>query len=140
MFNALLILHFFGLSIGAGTSIYLLALARYATKNLEQAEARVLVPGIAGAISLVGNIGLVLLLGSGVSMIVMLGAGAMSAMFEVKMLLVALIVVFVATMNYLAHRVRHQQDNSAARLMQKLKFLGPLLGISTIMAAVLAFH
>ena len=49
MYHLLLFLHFIGVAIGAGTGIYLLALTHHANRHLEQAEARTLIPGVAGA-------------------------------------------------------------------------------------------
>lgn len=140
MYDTLLFLHFFGISIGAGTGIYMLALSRHATRNLDQAEARTLMPGIAGTVSGVGTLGLVLLIVSGLAMALMIGDSVLSSMFLAKMILVALIVVFVMAMHYLAKRVQRKSDLSAAQIMKKLATLGPMLGVLTIFAAVMAFH
>jgi len=52
MFDALLFVHMFGLSIGAGTGVYMLAVSRHAEANLEIAEARTLMPGITGTVDI----------------------------------------------------------------------------------------
>ena len=140
MFDTLLFLHFIGISIGAGTGVYMMALARHAAKNMDQAEARTLMPGVVGTISGVGTLGLVLLIASGVAMSAILGNSIYSGMFIAKMVLVAVLVTFVVAMKYLERRVRLGGDMSAARLMKKIAILGPVLGLSTIFTAVMAFH
>jgi len=140
MYDTLLFLHFFGVSIGAGTGFYMLAVHRYAARNLDQAEARTLMPGIAATISRVGTIGLALLILSGVGMALMMGDVALTTMFVFKMVLVSLIVVFVFSMKRMAGRVQRNGDMKAALRMKKLGFAGPLLGTLTILAAVSAFH
>lgn len=140
MYSTLLFLHFVGVSIGAGTGIYMLSLTRHAAQNMDQAEARTLMPGIAASVSRVGNIGLALLLLSGVGMGLMLGEDILSTMFLLKMLLVLLIVIFVVVMQYLATQVKTSDDKSILLLMRRLGMLGPLLGLATILVAVLVFH
>ena len=140
MYDTLLFLHFLGVAIGAGTGIYMLALHRHAAQNLEQAEARTLIPGIAKSISRVGNIGLVLLIISGAGLVMTLGNNVLSAMFILKMSLVALIIIFALVMNHLGTLAQRTGNNSAAQLMKKLGIAGPVLGTLTILAAVSAFH
>jgi len=140
MYDTLLFLHFFGVAIGAGTGIYMLVLHRHAAKNLEQAEARTLMPGIARSISRVGNTGLLLLVVSGAGLVMMLGNNVLTAMFVFKMSLVALIIVFVVLMNRIGVFVQRTGDQSAMQIMKKLGMAGPVLGALTILAAVSAFH
>jgi hypothetical protein len=145
MYSTLLFLHFLGVSIGAGTGIYMLALRRHSATNLDQAEARTLMPGVAGAISRVGNLGLLTLIISGSGMGLMLGDSVLSPMFTIKMLLVVLIIIFVVVMHRLAALAQRGADTSAAQLMhaqlmKKLGIAGPVLGVLTILAAVAAFH
>lgn len=140
MFDTLLFMHMFGLSIGAGTGIYLFAVSRHATANMDQAEARTLMPGITGAISKVGHIGLALLLVSGIAMVVALGPANLNGMFWAKMAGVLGIVVYVGVMTVLAGRVARASDMAAAMKMKKLGPIGPALGALTILLAVLSFH
>lgn len=140
MYITLLVLHMFGLTIGAGTGFYLAAVGRHAARNLEQAEARVLMPGIAGTISRVGTVGLIILILSGIGMLLIRGGGSPGALFNVKMALVAAIVVFVGTMQVLARRVRRAGDANAAMTMKKIALIGPVLAVLTLVAAVMAFH
>jgi len=139
LFKTLLILHMFGLSIGAGTSIYLAAVARHAARSLDQAESRTLIPGVNGAISKVGSIGLALLILSGLGMAEMMGMSALGTAFWIKMALVAAIVVYVGAMQVLARRLRGG-DLSAVTTMNTIKPIGPLLALLTLTAAVVAFH
>ena len=141
MYKLLLITHFFGLSIGAGTGIYMAALSAYAAKTADRAEAGAVMLGPGGAISRVGSIGLVVLLLSGVGMIAVSGGAAQWGLaFWVKMALVALIIVYVANMKMLAARAREEAEPKAAFIMKKLGPVGPILAVFTISAAVLAFQ
>ena len=140
LYKTLLLLHLFGLTIGAGTGFYLAAVGRHAARHLDQAEARTLLPGVNGAISKVGTIGLVLLLVSGIGLAAMMGPAAFNTVFQVKMVLVAAIIVFVGTMQVLARRTRRHGDAAAAATMRKISPIGPVLAVLTLAAAVGAFH
>jgi len=139
-YKTLLILHMFGLTIGAGTGFYLAAVGRHAARHLEQAEARTLIPGVNGAISKLGTLGLALLLLSGVGMVTMAGSAALNTVFWIKMALVGAIVVYVGVMHSLAARSRRAGDASALLTMKKLSPIGPVLAVATLSAAVLAFR
>lgn len=139
MYITLFILHMLGLSIGAGTSVYLAAVSRYAARSLDPAESRTLIPGVNGAISKVGSIGLALLILSGLTMTEMLGKSALGVAFWIKMALVTAIVVYVGAMQVLARRTRGG-DPRAVATMKTLSPLGPLLALLTVTAAVVAFH
>ena len=140
MFDTLLFLHFIGISIGAGTGIYMMALSRHAARNMDQAEARTLMPGVANTISGVGKLGLILLIASGITMTLIMGKSVWSGLFLTKMILVALLIVFLVVINKLARRVHVKGDMSAAQVMKKISVLGPMLAMLTIFTAVLAFH
>jgi uncharacterized membrane protein len=139
MYDALLVLHLIGVSIGAGTGIYLAAVSRYSARNMEQAEARTLMPGIIGTISKVGHIGLGLLLVSGILMVAMLNIAGLKEMFWLKMALVAVLFVYVGLMSSWGHRLKNG-DTAIALRMKKVSAIGPPLGILIIVCAVLAFH
>jgi uncharacterized membrane protein len=139
MYSLLLITHLIGLSISAGTSVYLGALSRYAQRHLDQTEAKTLMPGISGAVSAVGNIGLAILLLSGLAMAFIIGFSGLTTVFWVKMTLVAAIIGYVGVMNYWAAKVRRGKPDYARR-MKKLAVIGAPLGLFTIAAAVVAFH
>lgn len=140
MYIIMLYLHMIGLTIGAGTGVYLAAVNRHAARNLDQAEARTLIPGVNGVISRVGTIGLGLLLVSGIGMTVIIGPAIFNTMFVAKMALVSGIVLFVGSMQILARRVRRHGDARAAATMRKIGPLGPVLAALTLAAAVGAFH
>jgi uncharacterized membrane protein len=139
MYDALLVLHLIGVSIGTGTGVYLAAVSRYSASNMEQAEARTLMPGIMGAISKVGNIGFGLLLISGILMVAMLNIAGLKEMFWLKMALVAVLIVYVGLMSSWGRRLK-KGDAAIALRMKKMSVLGPPLGILIIVCAVLAFH
>lgn len=140
MLDTLLFLHFTGVAIGAGTGIYLAALARHAERHMDEVQARTLMPGLTGAVARVGNIGLGVLIVSGVGLVGITGHEALTPLFWVKMSLVAAIVAFVLRMNRLASRVRLQGDVAAVLTMKKLSPFGPALAGLTVLFAVLAFH
>jgi len=140
MFDTLLFIHFIGIAIGAGTGIYMMAISRHATRNLDQAEARTLMPGIANTISGVGKLGLILLILSGITMVSLMGKSVWTGIFLTKLALVALLIVFLAVMNHLARRVHGKGDISAAQVMKKIAAVGPALAVLIIFTAVMAFH
>jgi len=140
VYKILLVLHMIGLSIGAGTGVYIAAVTRHAARRLDQAEARALLPGVNGAISAVGTVGLALLVVSGIGMAVILGPAAMTTAFVLKMVLVALIAVFATAMGVLARRARKAGDTGAAATMRRIGPFGPILALLTMAAAVGAFH
>lgn len=140
MFDTLLFIHFIGIATGAGTGIYMMALSRHAARNLDQAEARTLMPGVANTITGVGKLGLILLIASGIIMALIMGKSVWTGMFVAKMVLVMLIIAFLVAMNTLARRVHGKGDMSAARVMKKIAVVGPTLAMLTIFTAVLAFH
>jgi len=140
LYKTLLLLHMFGLTIGAGTGFYVAAIGRYAARNLDQAEARTLIPGVSSAVSRVGAIGLALLLVSGIGLAMIIGPSVFNTAFQIKMALVVLIVAFVGAMHYLGARTRRAGDTRAALMMKKLGPVGPVLAVSTLAAAVVAFH
>lgn len=140
MFKLLLITHFLGLSIGAGTGVYMAALSAYAGKIADKTEAKAVMLGPGGAISSVGTIGLAMLLLSGMGMVAVGGGVAQWGIaFWIKMALVGLIVVYVMSLKRLAARARLETTPNAAIAMKKLGPIGPMLAIFTVSAAVLAF-
>lgn len=137
----MLITHFIGLSIGAGTGIYMAALSAYAAKLQDKAAAKAVMPGPGGAVSGVGVTGLALLLLSGVGMVFIDNVAAQwDWAFRIKMVLVGLIIIHVANMHRLAARAKRETTPQAAFTMKKLAPLGPILGVLTIIAAVMAFQ
>lgn len=140
MHQLMLIMHFVGLSIGAGTGIYMAALSAYAAKLPDKAAAKAVMLGPGGAVSGVGVAGLTLLLLSGVGMVFVDNIAAQwDLAFRIKMLLVGLIIIHVANMYRLAARAKRETTPQAAFTMKKLGPLGPILGVLTIIAAVIAF-
>lgn len=138
MYNLLLFAHFASLAISAGTGVYIAAVSAHAGSNLEQSEARTLMPGIVGAISRVGMIGLVVLVGSGIAMAAMNGNAIVTKLFILKLLLVSAIIIFVFYMNRLSARMG-KGDKSAVMLAKRLGPIGPLLAVLTIGTSVAVF-
>jgi len=141
MHKLMLITHFLGLSIGAGTGIYMAALSAYAAKLPDKAVAKTVMLGSGGAISSVGLVGLSLLLLSGVWMVFVEHMVVQwDWAFRIKMVLVGLIVVYVGTMHRLAGRAKQETVPQAVFTMKRLGPIGPVLGVFTIIAAVIAFQ
>ena len=141
MFKTLLIFHFLGLSIGAGTGVYLAALSAHAAKLADKSAAKAVMLGPGGVISNVGTVGLVLLLISGVGMVGLNnGVIQWGLAFWIKMALVVLLVVYVTLMKWLALRAKQETVPKAAFTMKKLGPIGPTLAVCAIGAAVLAFQ
>jgi len=140
MFDTLLFIHFIGIAIGAGTGVYLMALSRHAAHNLDQAEARTIMPGIVNTISAIGKLGLVLLIISGITMALTMGKTVWTGLFMLKILLVLLLIGFIIVMNALARRANGKGDVAAALAMKRIAVVGPLLAVLTIYTAVQAFH
>jgi uncharacterized membrane protein YbhN (UPF0104 family) len=141
MHKLMLITHFLGLSIGAGTGIYMAALSSYAAKLPDKAAAKAVMLGPGGAVSSVGLVGLILLLLSGAGMVFVDHITAHWAWaFRVKLVLVGLIVIYVTIMHHLGVRAKREMAPRAAFTMKKLGTIGPLLAVFTIIAAVMAFQ
>jgi uncharacterized membrane protein len=141
MNKTLLIFHFLGLSIGAGTGIYMAALSAYAAKMADKAAAKAVMLGPGDVISKVGTVGLVLLLISGAGMVALNdGVAKWGSIFLIKMALVLTLVIYVVSMKWLAARAKQETVPKAAFTMRKLGPVGPLLAVCTIGAAVLAFQ
>lgn len=140
LYKTLMVCHLIGLSIGAGTGVYIDAIVRHATRNLEPSGAQTLIPGINNVIASVGHIGLLLLLLSGLGLVAMMGTSGLGSVFFLKMLCVSAIVIFVGVMHMLAKRVRQTKDVKAMLWMKRIGPVGPILALLTIVAAVSAFH
>ena len=141
MHQLMLIAHFLGLSIGAGTGIYMAALSAYAAKLPDKTEAKSVMLGPGAAVSKVGTVGLGLLLLSGLGMVFVDNIAVQwDWAFRVKMVLVGLIIVYVAGMHRLASRAKREKVPQAVFIMKKLGPIGPLLAVFTIIAAVMAFQ
>lgn len=141
MCETLLILHFLGLSISAGTGVYMAAMSNFAVKNLEPAQLKPLMLGFGGAISNVGTIGLLILVASGLGLLANVGdLSAIDFFFWIKMGLVVLIITYVATMRSLANKAEKEMGPASMLTMKKLSPMGLALSALTVGAAVVAFH
>jgi len=139
MTDAMLIVHFIGLMMGAGGGL---------GATVAMAHAQALPSEQAGPIRSLGPLfanlsvaGLVLMLATGVALTVFKygGFGAMPAMFWIKMAFVATLTIAVVLIQVTHGQVRRGNAAAAARLPK----LGPVAGISSLLAvifAALAFH
>jgi len=140
MQDTLLILHYFAVAIGAGTAFYLGALAKYAAKSGDPAKIKETMLGAGGAISMIGSIGLVILLISGILLVSLYYSSGLGWAFYIKIALVLAIVVYVGTMKHLTKKARNEEGMKTMGTIKKLAPIGPVLSILVIVFAVLAFH
>jgi hypothetical protein len=141
MREPLLILHFLGLSISAGTGVYLAAMSHFAAKNLDRSQIKPLMLGPGSAISNVGTTGLVVLVISGLGLLTAIGDLArLDFYFWVKMGLVALLIAYLSIVRSLAGKAKQEPGVESMLKIKKLSPIGLLLSVFTVGAAVLAFH
>jgi hypothetical protein len=137
--DALLIVHFAGLMMGAGGGIGSTIVMGYA-RSLPEEQA-IIVRGAGPALARLSTFGLVLMLVTGGALVQFRygGFGAMPQMFWVKL-------VFVATLTLAAILIEvtyAQVKKGNAAAATNLPRLGPVAGISALLAVVfaaLAFH
>lgn len=141
MIDLLLIIHYIGLSIGAGTSVYLAALGVYASRTGEPATVKAIMLGGGGMLANVGLIGYLMLVVSGVLLIWVTGMGpALGWTFHAKMLFVLGIGIMIFYLRSLNKKARQEEGMVT---LAKMKKMGPLvmtMALLTIIFAVMTFH
>ena len=142
MYELWVFLHFFGLAIGAGTPIYMMAMARQARKSGDPAVVKTVITGSGRAVTMVGAIGLTLMIISGILMAGAMGPaiGQLGPSFALKMLGVVLLVVFVGTIKVLIRKASQEEGMKFMGWIRKIAPIGPVLSIATIGLAVLTFN
>jgi predicted permease len=143
MLDTLLIIHFFGLTISAGTGFYLAAMGSYAAKHIPREQIKPLMLGPGGAISNLGFIGLIIMICSGLAMVGLLLADetlVLGVEFYIKMALVASVTGYVLTMRRLAHKAKDESGPGSMITIKKFSPVGWALGVMTIAASVMTFH
>lgn len=138
--DTLLILHFIGLMMGAGGGLGSTVSAAYASSI--PPEQTSVIRGLAPGLARLSTVGLVLMLLSGFSLIVVRYDGNLAGMpllFWVKMLFVTTLTLAVVLIEMTHAQVKKGNVAAAARLPR----FGPMAGMSAFLAvifAVLAFH
>lgn len=142
MYQLWVFLHFFGLAIGAGTPIYMMAMARQARKSGDPEQVKAVITGSGRAVTMVGAIGLTLMIISGIMMTAALGpaVGQLGPTFAWKMLAVVLIVIFIGTIKVLIRKASQEDGMKSMGLIRKFSPVGPILSIATIALAVITFN
>lgn len=145
MYDFILILHFLGVAMGAGTSFYMLGLSLHARRQKERAAAKQVMLGSGAAISGIGLIGLIMLIATGGYLFQASGVeiGSLHWAFWLKMLMVTAIVFYVVVMKMLAIKAKRREGEEGEMIMKKMKrlaWLGPILAFLVISFAVLAFR
>ena len=137
-----LFLHFFGLAIGAGTPVYMMAIARQARQSGDPVLVKTIMTSAGSTVATVGAIGLTLLILSGLMLAANLGPaiGHLGTTFAAKMVLVVLIFIFLATVKILLKKARQQEGMSALGTLRKIAPVGPVLSVLVILMAVLTFN
>jgi len=145
MYDFILILHFLGLAMGAGTSFYMLGLALHARRLKDPEAAKKVILGAGAAITGIGLLGLILLLASGYFLLMQSGIDikTLNWAFWMKMTMVAAILFYVVVMKILAIKAKRHEGEEGEIIMKKMKrlaWLGPILAFLVISFAVLAFR
>jgi hypothetical protein len=143
MYDLLLMTHFIGLALGVGTSFAMLALGRVAS-TLPAPEQAVFF-GRVGVLAKNGSIGFALLIASGIGMLLDRGVSVMFAIgggaFHAKLALVVILAGCLGYSQVLRKRMREGKDpEKIAKVLPKLGSFMLLLGVSTVITAVAAFH
>jgi hypothetical protein len=141
VYTTLLFFHFIGLAMGVGTGFANLALGMTMKDLPPEERPKVAIRNLVLARN--GSIGLLLLLLSGIGMTLTRGLAATFAWggpaFHVKLTLVVLMIGSLGYMQMLIARVKRENGGPA---LAKLPVIGRVmffLGISTVLAAVIAF-
>lgn len=142
MYELWIFLHFFGLAIGAGTPIYMFAIGRQARKSADPAVVKAAITGPGRAVTMVGAIGLTLLIISGIMMTAAMGpaVGQLGPTFAMKMVGVVLIVFFLGTIKVLIRKASQEDGMKSMGLIRKISPIGPILSIAIILLAVVTFN
>ena len=145
MYDFLLILHFLGLAMGAGTSFYMLGLSLHARRANDPEAAKKIMLGAGAAISGVGLLGLLLLLASGYFLLMQSAVelNTLNWAFWMKMVMVVAIVIYTVTMKIFALKAKRREGEAGLAAMKKMKRfapIGPFLAFLVISFAVLAFN
>lgn len=139
MYDFILIIHFVGVAIGAGTSVYMATIKKH-TLTHQPDQLKPVMLGLGAAVSRVGAIGLLLLIISGIILMVMRGGGGTGWAFSAKMLVVLLIIAMVGALQVLQKRARLEEGPASMLIIKKIAPFGPVLALAAIIFAVLEFH
>jgi hypothetical protein len=145
MLDLWLILHFLGLALGVGTGFAMLTLG-LSTGDMAPADRGAFMRR-ASVIGRNGSIGLLLLIISGVGLVLTRGVDVVMAwggpMFHVKLTLVVVMIGVFGYLQVLLRKSRSSNPAEAAAAAARLPAISRvmlLLGVSVVVAAVLAFH
>ena len=136
MLKALLILHMIGLCAGVGTSMFMatLTLRLSGTPDTEN----MMVSQHAFKAAILGEIGLVLLIVSGLGMAALNPAFMDADLFWSKMVMVVLLTVFLALLRRTGARI-HRGELHLASKMPFLGIMALVLSLVVVITSVLAF-
>lgn len=141
MYDLLLMVHFFGLAIGAGTPFYMAAVGVHAEKSNDPSHIKAVMLGPGGAVSSVGTVGLLLLILSGTLLLMLMDSiGHLDWAFAAKVGLAVLTILYVALMKLLSRKAKHDEGMATMATIKKLGPIGLLLSLAIIVCSVLAFH
>lgn len=143
MYDLLLVLHFIGVALSVGTGFAFMALG-IGTKDMALPERGAFMLR-AFVIGRNGSIGLLLLLISGISMVMIRGGFASVSEtfgwpFRIKMILVLIIIGLVG---YMESLMKKAKQDKGGPVMARIPKVGPILlftALCVIVSAVLSFH
>jgi hypothetical protein len=142
MLDFWLMLHFLGLALGVGTSFAMLRLGS-AAQGLPPAERGPFMM-CASVVAKNGGLGLGLLIVSGLGLLLGRGVGAVMAwggpMFHTKLTLVVVLIGAFGYLQVLMKKSRAADGAAAAARIPLVSRAVLLLGVATVVFAVLAFH
>lgn len=137
--DILLISHMLGLGLGLGTSFAHMFLGIAASK-MEADKSLALQKAIVRPLGLMGDIGLGLLILSGIALAYDYGSALMQMpLFHIKILLVIVLIVVLIPLKKLSKLVA-QGDAAAIAKSEKLGKITLPLSLAIVVLAVLAFH
>ena len=139
LFQVLLILHFLGLAMGFSASFAGMVMAAVIAKA--KPEERPVLGRFPPVMSRVGDVGLLLLWGSGLSLLDLKWGGFANVppTFHAKITLVVVLTLLVGYMHALQGRMKRGDDTVQGR-MQLTGKVAFLVALSTVVLAVLTFN
>jgi hypothetical protein len=134
----MLILHFLGLAMGIGAAIANLIVLRLMAAAPQDRPALSRFPPLMGR---VGDIGLLLLWATGITLVFTrwAGFGSMPGLFHAKLTAVVALTVVVGVLHVLRARMK-RGDASAARLMPMVGRVGLTFAVLAVVLAVFTFN
>lgn len=139
MREAMLILHFIGLAMGLGTSLAHAFLGIATAKMTPEEVIKFRVHSL--VLSNMGNVGIVLLVGSGLYLITPFWPVLTTMpLLIAKLTLVAILIILIILINILGKKARTGDAAAELKKMEKLGKMTLLIALAIVVLAVSVFH